>query len=250
MTITQEKFNNALALIKEINATQNSIGLLKEKTLHRTLKYSFEPNDELHEVKVGRYHADILTEDEIIEIQTRSFNALRKKLPHLLEVKTVRLVYPLVNYKYLVWIDNETGELTKRRRSPKVGRPIDCFYELYKIKPLLTDKRLKITIVVLDVLEYRNLDGYSENKKKGSSRNERIPEKFINTIEINHPSQYKQFLPDDLPEQFTSKDLQKKVKGSLRNVRTALNVLNHVGTIERVGKQGNSIIYKKSCIDF
>ncbi len=245
ITITEEKFNNAFNIIESANRQQSSIGLLKEKTLHKILKYSFEPNDELHEVKIGRYHADILNENEIIEIQTRNFNAIRKKLSFLLDVKPVRVVYPLVNNKYQVWIDLQTGELTKRRKSPKVGRLLDCFYELYKIKSLLRDERLRFTIVVLDVLEYRNLDGYSENKRRGSSRNDRIPERLVDVIEINNIEDYKKILRESLPEPFNSKDIHKQCNVTLRIARTALNVLSHVDAVEKVGMQGNTILYKK-----
>ncbi len=242
----EDRFNNAVKHVSEIEENRSSIGRLGEKTLHKILKYFFEPEDAFHEVKIGRYHADIANDDEIIEIQTRSFNALRAKLTFFLEQKPVRIVYPMVNRKHLVWIDPETGETSSRRKSPKIGKPLDCFYELYKIKPLLDNKNLRLTIVFLDVVDYRNLNGYSRDRKRGSSRYERIPEKFISIIEINCREDYGVFLSNDLPDVFTSKDIQKQEKVALRNVQAALNVLYHLGVVEKVGKSGNTILYKKT----
>ncbi len=239
----EQLFNDTLEQLLKTSNESSSIGRLGEKTLHRVLKYCFEPNDQLHEIKFGRYHADIVNENEIIEIQSRSFNVLRAKLTYFLPIKPVRIVYPLVNIKHLVWVDTESGEVTKRRKSPKTGKLLEVFYELYKIKPFLTDENIRFSIVTLDVVEYRNLDGYSADKKRGSSRNERIPEKFIKVVEINNKQDYKVFLPDNLPENFTTKDIANTQKISLRTAGLALNVLNHIGTVERVGKKGNSFLY-------
>ncbi len=239
----EHHFNDTLEQLLKTTSQSTSIGRLGEKTLHRVLKYCFEPNDQLHEVKLGRYHADIASKNEIIEIQSRSFNVLRAKLTYFLPIMPVRIVYPLVNTKHLVWVDTETGEVTKRRKSPKTGNLLEFFYELYKIKSFLDDQNLRFSIVSLDVVEYRNLDGYSADKKRGSSRNERIPEKFINVVEINSKEDYKLFLPHDLPDNFTTKDIASTQKISLRTAGLALNVLNHIGIVERVGKKGNSFLY-------
>lgn len=48
------------------------------KTLHAALKAYYEPDAESHEIKIGRYIADIVGENGIIEIQTQSFDKLRK----------------------------------------------------------------------------------------------------------------------------------------------------------------------------
>ncbi len=241
----KQKFEQALKHSLSTTNNEATIGRLGEKTLHRVLKHCFEPDETKHEIKIQRYHADIVGDNEIIEIQTRSFNALRSKLSCFLKIKPVRLVYPLVKNKHLVWIDVESGETTKPRKSPKVGKLLDCFYELYKIKPFLTDKNFRLSIIIIDVVEYRNLDGYSKDQKKGSSRNERIPQNFWDVIEINSPKDYAIFLPEHLPTQFTSKDIATLQKMSTKNAGIALNVLHHVGAVKKVGKDRNSILYEK-----
>ena len=51
--------------------------------------------------------------------------------------------------------------------------------------------------------EYRLLNGWSNDKKKGSSRFDRIPMALVEEVEINCPGDYMQFVPYDLQEQFT-----------------------------------------------
>ena len=127
----KERFLNSIAAV----STDSGIGTLGEKTLHSVIKRYIEPNPECREVKVvGRIVADIYNSDGITEIQTRNYFALRKKLPKLLEIAHVTVVLPLPATKWVSWIDPETGDVSKRRKSPKSGRPHDGLYELSKIK--------------------------------------------------------------------------------------------------------------------
>ena len=65
---------------------------------------------------------------------------------------------------------------------------------------------------MMDMEEYRLLNGWSNDKKKGSSRFDRIPMALVEEVEINCPGDYMQFVPYDLPEQFTTKDFAKAMK--------------------------------------
>lgn len=136
------------------------------KTLHAALKAYYEPDAESHEIKIGRYIADIVGENGIIEIQTRSFDKLRKKLEAFLSVAHVSVVYPVAAVKKLLWIDPQTGEISKPRKSPRKGVAQDVFRELYKIRPLLSHPNLSIRIALLEIEEYRCRDGWSADGKK------------------------------------------------------------------------------------
>ena len=141
-TYDQKLFADACQKIVAKERETNGIGTLKEKTMHAVLKNFYEPDISHQEIKVGRFVADILRDDEIIEIQTRSFNAMRKKLSVFLEKYPVTIVYPIPHNKWLYWIDEDTGEVSKKRKSPKTGTFFDAFIELYKIdhnKTYLTD---------------------------------------------------------------------------------------------------------------
>ena len=228
-----------------VNA-KSSIGTLGEKTLHAFLKQHFEPDVKKHEITVGSYVADIVTDSGIIEIQTRSFDKLRKKLSEFLEISPVTVVYPLPRTKWLLWIDEQTGEVSKSRKSPKQGRIYDAVLELYRIKPLLSHHNLCLCIVLIDIEEYRYLNGWSENKKRGSTRCNRVPVDISEVMYLKSTADYLRFIPEDLPSQFTTKDYRDAANINLRTAQTAMNILHFIGTVNRVGKQGNLHIYERS----
>lgn len=249
MNIEKQRFYDACDIIIGKNREKCGIGTLGEKTLHAVLKHYFEPQTERQEIKVGRYVADIVSEKEIIEIQTQGFNNLRKKLESFLDCMEVTVVYPIPKTKWLCWIDEETGEITKKRKSPKVGTIYDAFNELYKIKYLLTNHNLHFCFVMLELTEYRCLNGWSVDKKKGSSRYDRIPIDIIDQIYICNINDYVKFLPENLPPRFTTKDYAKATKLNIRSSQIALNVLHYIGIVKRVGKLKNMHLYEKSFKD-
>ena len=131
------------------------IGTLQEKTLHAILKDYYAPLKDMQEIPVDGYVADIYTGTEIIEIQTAQFNRMRSKLECFLPNYPVTIVYPVPKIKYLLWIDEETGECSKPRKSTVKGSVYRAFYELYKIKQYLPDKNLKLCFPILEIEEYR-----------------------------------------------------------------------------------------------
>lgn len=239
------RFQEACNKVIDLKRDTKGIGTLGEKTLHAVLKYYFEPYEDNHEIKVGDYVADIVGENGIIEIQTRGFEKLRKKLAAFLEVTFVTVVYPIARTKWLYWIDQESEEISIKRKSPKTGIPFESVYELYKIKSILTHPNLQICIVLIDVEEYRNLNGWSKDKKKGSTRSDRIPIDIIEEIYLRNPNDYQMLLPTTLPDTFTANDVKRLVKSSQRVIQIGMNVLREVGVIEQIGKQGRLNLYQR-----
>lgn len=225
---------------------KNGIGTLSEKVLHAVLKHYFEPDESRHEVKVGNYIADIFCGSAIIEIQTANFNKLRSKLDLFLQSYQVTVVYPIAARKWLSWIDPETGEVTKKRKSPKTGTPYEAFFELYKIKSYLTHPNFRLRLLLFDSMEYRFLNGWSEDKKRGSSRSDRIPVGLTEEIFLETAADYGQLIPPDLIDGFTSADYKKSSRLSIKRAQTALNVLHAIGAVERIGKKGNQFVYKRT----
>jgi hypothetical protein len=228
----------------------NGIGTLSEKTVHSVLKYYISPNNLNHEIKVGGFVADICTGTEIIEVQTRQFNKLRRKLQTFLAFAPVTVVYPIPSTKWIRWVNPQTGEISPRRKSPKPGSPCSIFPELYKIKEYLVHPNLNLKIVMMDLEEYRFLDGWSQDKKKGSTRSDRIPTELVNELEISSDAAgYQVLIPEALEYEFTAKEFKKASGQSLEVSRTALNVLNYMGAVERIGKKGNTFIYRRSLLN-
>ncbi len=240
-----QNFKEACEKVINVSREQNGIGTLGEKTLHAVLKHYFEPDTTYHEVKIGSFVADIVTETEIIEIQTRAFDKLRKKLIGFLDDYPVTVVYPIPKTKWLLWIDEQTGEITQRRKSPRQGRIHDVIPELYKIKHLLNHPNFRLCMVFIDMEEYRSLNGWSKDKKKGSTRYDRVPVDIVEEVYINSTTDYLKFIPAELPQNFTSKDHARVAHATLRTSQTALNILHHLNVVKRVGKRGNLYIYER-----
>lgn len=241
--MNQQMFEQACSNVIDKQRESFGIGTLSEKTVHAVIKNYLSPDLANQEIKVGQYYADIAYDDRIIEIQTRQFNNLRKKLNLFLNLKPVTIVYPVAYTKWLRWINKETGEISLPRKSPKQGTPYSIFPELYRIKEYLSHPNLTLHIILMDLEEYRFLDGWSLDKKKGSTKSDRIPIQLIDEIIIEHPKDYNKLIPTGLCSEFTSKDYQKASKLSQSHSVIALNILYSVGVVNRVGKKGNAYLY-------
>ncbi len=242
--MNKELFYNACEKIIGKDRSKKGIGTLGEKTLHAVLKNYYEPHEENHEIKVGRFVADIVGEQGVIEIQTRSFGSLLEKLDNFLEFCDVTVVYPLPALKYVAWLDIDTGEIGEKHKSPKKCRIYDAFKEIIRIKYALDNPRFHLVLCFLEMDEIRYLNGWSENKKRGSSRCDRIPKDIIEEVRFDCVEDYRRFLPDGLPEEFTSAHYAKACRINKQIASNGLNILNYLGLVERVGKKGNSFIYK------
>ena len=132
--IQQERFQQAKKAVLSANRHNKGIGTLSEKTVHSVLKKFFEPEEDNHEVALEGYFADIYNENGVIEIQTRSFERLREKLAVFLNHYPVTIVYPMPCNKWVFWVDEQTGEVSEPRKSPRHYTVYDAFTELYKIK--------------------------------------------------------------------------------------------------------------------
>ena len=225
--------------------TEQGVGTLQEKTIHAVLKNYYEPDLSKQEQKIAGFVADIFTGQEIIEIQTRGFYKLRRKLEAFLPLHPVTIVYPVTHQKWLRWVNEETGEVSKPRKSPKVGSAISIFPELYRIKMFLPNDNLKFHVVLMDVEEYRLLNGWSKDKKKGSTRNDGIPLDLFEIITLETVSDFAQLLPTELPEEFTSADLKQALRCNKTLAGVMLNILAHIGVIQKTGKKGNNIVYSR-----
>lgn len=239
-----QRFQTAKAKIIGINRERPTIGTLSEKTVHAILKHYLEPDEDYHEIPLEGFIADIYKNGEIIEIQTRQFNKMRNKLQVFLSLYPVTIVYPIAREKWLIWIEEESGELSKPRKSPLKGTGYTVFPELYKIKMFLKNPNLKLKLILMDMEEYKLLNGWSKDKKKGSCRYDRIPRELIEEIEINCIQDYMQFVPYELQEIFTVKDFAKAAHIPVRLAGTVVHILHYVGTIEYVGKQGKAYLYR------
>lgn len=237
----------ALAMERAKIRLRQGIGTQSERLVHSTLKYYLEPDDSCHEIPIGSYVADIFRKEtgQILEIQTKGFDRLRDKLEYFLNDYHVTVVHPIVREKYLCWVDPETGEVISRRKSPRKGRATDILPEIYRLPKLQNHPNLSFAALLMDMEEYRLLDGWNKDKKRGSHRMERYPTAIDSMVLLHASSDFAALLPD-LPEEFTRKDLAKATRLSATTTAYAVKVWERAGSLIQVGKSGRQYLYKRS----
>ncbi len=119
-----------------------------------------------------------------------------------------------------------------------------AFKELYRIRNYLLRDGLHLKLVLLDMEEYRLLNGWSRDKKKGSTRFDRIPTRIVEEVSIDCPQDYMQFVPYDLEEPFTFREFAGKAHIRPALAQSALPILMDAGVVERVGKKGRAYLYR------
>ena len=240
-----EHFIETKEAVLAAERTRNGIGTLGEKSLHLILKNYYEPLSALHEQKLGRYVADILNEDGVIEIQTRSLSAMRRKLEAFLEVTHVTVVHPVVHHKWVSWLDPDTGETTKPRKSPKTGTLYDAFWELGGIADLLLHPNLTVCLVMLDMEEVRFLDGWGNGGKRGSSRCDRFPKALLSETFLSSKEDFASLLPASLPDHFTRRELAAAahVHMERRGIDSLLRVFKATDVLFEDGKDGREKLF-------
>ena len=219
-----------------------SIGEYQEKAIHFILKNYFENDRDKMEVKIDGMVMDILNEEGIIEIQTKSFDRLKNKLDKFLDYYSFTIVYPLINSKKITWMNSE-NESDYNRKSPLHMNIFNSFKELYKIKKYLKHKNLHFCFVFLNIIEFKNLDGYGKDKKKKASSFNKLPIDIEKTVYFDSFKEFENIF-DGNENNFTSLELSKMKKIKLKDAQVALTVLNYLEIVERIGKTGRSYIYK------
>lgn len=208
----QNQFKYAKEKVVGTQRQRLGIGTLSEKTVHAVLKNYYAPDENLHEISIENYVADIYTGTEIIEIQTRQFYKMRDKLTTFLPLHPVTIVFPICRENWLNWIDKESGEIIRRRKSPIKGTVYHVFPELYRIKLFLKEPNLKIRLVMMDMEDYRLANDTSRGKKKDFVKVDRVPLCLISETEIKGMRDYRQFIPSELTNTFTVKDFAKAAR--------------------------------------
>lgn len=234
------------------NHERYNIGTYKEKKLHLILKNYFSMNKSdvpknIQEIAYRGHIADILTDNEIIEIQTGSFGKMKAKLDSFLPDLPVNIVYPIAEKKWLSWINPDTGEITPKRASPKRGSAISILPEMIYVRNYLGRENLIFTAVMLEIEEYRYLNGWSKDKKKGSRRFERIPTDIYSIIRLETKEDYTEMIPSEeiLPEPFTINEFMKAVKMNYSEAQKSTKVLTDLNIIKKTVKRGRKDQYMR-----
>ena len=229
------------------NTSRDVIGELREKMLHSVIKASIASDGGECEVRINGHNiADCLKDNTVYEVQTESLFSVKKKLDFYLKNTDydVDIVFPIPAEKYVSWVDPVSGDVSSSGKRCKKRTVADYARELNYVADHIDDPRVKITFLYISENEYRFLDGKrSKDKKRGSTRIERIPTALLFGEEFCDRRDFISLLPT--LDRFTRKDYMKdKHIRSVRQTYAAISILLRFGFIEEDGKQGRAICYR------
>lgn len=222
------------------------IGTLRETHLHAALKQHYARPGDLIEIPVGGYVADIQRGDALIEIQTGSFSALRRKLPQLLENYQVLLVHPIAIER---WLINEDAAGTRtRRKSPKRGTWRDVFTELVSLAELAAHPNFALEVVLVKDEQVRQPAPPPKRRRRWRARQWHPVERRLlsveGTVRLIEPADYLIALPGALTSPFTNRDLAQALKVPSWVAARITYCLRKMGAITVVGRSGRAVLYE------
>src|SRR5690349_3744789 len=215
------------------------IGLLNEKPLHASLKQWYARPGDRFEVPVDGFVIDIVRDDLLIEIQTGNFSSIKSKLNNLARWHRVRLIYPIVQEKWIVRSANGN-----RRKSPKRGRLEDLFWELVSIPQLLSNPNFSLEVLMIREEEVRRYDGRRKRwRSKGWVIEGRRLVDVVDRRLFGNSADWLAFVPNEL-QSFTTKDLATVADTRRELAQKMAYCLRHAKMIELIGKQGRGNLYR------
>ena len=221
----------------------NEIGTLAEKSLHAGIKAWYGRSGDQFEVQLDGFVIDIVRGEQLIEIQTRHFGAMKRKLGRLLEHHPVLLLHPIAQEK---WIVRETavGTPISRRKSPKKGQVLDLFSELMRIPHLLPHPNLLVGALLTRQEEVWRDDGQGSWRRKGWSLHDHRLLEVVGLHTFATPADLLTLLPPGLPQPFTNRHLAQLAKIQPNLAQRITYTLSRCNVIEPVGKEGRANLYR------
>ncbi len=221
------------------------IGTLRETHLHAALKDHYAQPGDVLETPVGGFVADIRRGDALIEIQTGSFSALRRKLPQLLESYQVLLVHPIAVERWLI-NEDAVGART-RRKSPRRGVWRDVFGELVSLAALAAHPNFALEVVLVKDEQVRRPAPPPKRRRRWRARQWHPVERRLlsveGTVRLIQPSDYLSALPEGLTQPFTNRDLARALKTQPWFAARITYCLRKMGAIVDVGRSGRAVLY-------
>jgi hypothetical protein len=218
---------------------------MTEFSLHSQIKERYKTKKDRLEVKVENYRVDVIRDNLLIEIQTGSFSAIKKKLNYLLLTNKVRLVYPIAKKKWILH-ESVSGQFIKRRKSPKKGKLIDLFYELVRLPNLINNSNFSLEVWLIEEEELRSNDGRGSWRRRGVSIKDRKLLHVYNRIVFRNSKDFLEFLPKEMGKIFTNKVLAQKLGISVNLAQKITYCLRKMGVISIFGKNRAELLFQIS----
>ena len=221
----------------------HNIGTVNEQALHAALKAWYARPGDAIEVPLDGFVVDIVRGDLLIEVQTRHFNAIKRKLTDLTARHRLRLVYPIARTKWIVRLAEDGQTALGRRKSPRRGRVEHLFAELVRIPRLLAHPNFSVEVLLIDEEETRRHDGARGWRRRGWVTQERRLLAVVGQRRFETPADLCRLLPEALPEPFTTAELALALGEPRWLAQKMAYCLRELGALAPAGKRSNAILY-------
>ena len=213
-----------------------------ENSLHEGVKRWYAEPGDLIEENVEGYLIDVVRGEQLIEIQTSNFSAIKKKLAKFVPHHRVRLVHPVSQRKWIVRIDTDE-KMISRRRSPRRGRIEDVFLELVYMPTLIREPNFSLEVLLIHSEEILIDDGRGSWRRRGWSIHDRRLLEVVESHVFSEPRDFHGLLPDSLQPEFTTRQLSEAL-GLRQNIaQKMVYTLRRMEAIEAIGKRGRARVY-------
>ena len=240
------RFENLIRDLTLFGRDDAGIGTYKEKSLHYILKNFFCPNKDFHETAYKGYVADIMEDGYITEIQSSSLSGMRGKLDAFLDCNCVRIVFPIIARRNIVWVDTETGDMKRSKRSVSSENIYALVRELIYILEYLRDPSLTVTVVTLNADDYRLLDGRGKDRKIGATKLDCVPTELLSLDDLVFPEDLRVCVPEKLPKVFAREEFAKASHLKGRALWAVLKVLSEMRVILRAPSEDRKHRYTRA----
>jgi hypothetical protein len=220
---------------------------MQESSLHASIKTWFTQDVNQQEVYIDGFLIDAVCKDLLVEIQTRSFYQLKDKLSTLLKNYKVRVAHPIAKEKWIIYLPADGDEAIRRRKSPKRGRYEHLFRELVYISQFVFDPNFSIEILLTHEEEIRRDDGLGSWRRKGWSIIDRRLIEVTNQVILSSVSDYQMFLPENLPQPFTTRNLSLSLHIPHSLAQKMAYCLRSMDIISISDKRGRENLYITRC---
>jgi hypothetical protein len=230
-------------MAEQHQGTTNPISTFNEKALHSALKSWYARPGDRHEVPIDGFIIDVVRDDLLIEIQTRNFSAIRRKLLCLTAHHHVRLVYPIAQEKWIVKIGGKASATQTRRKSPKRGCAVQIFEELVSFPHLIENPNFSVHVLFIQEEEAQRYDGRRGWRRRGWVVHERRLLQVVGQRLFLSAADMATLIPPALTDPFTTRDLATAMGKPRRLAQKMAYCLREMGAITALGKRGNAIVY-------
>ena len=155
----------------------------------------------------------------------------------------VRLIYPIVQEKWIVRLPAGNGRGSMRRKSPKRGRLEDLFWELVSIPQLLSNPNFSLEVLMIRQEEVRR---YGQKRKwRGKEwviEGRQLLEVMDQRV-FGASADWLRFLPSGL-ESFTTGDLATRMNTRRDLAQKMAYCLREGRMIDLIGRRGRANLYR------